>query len=113
MSRAAMLRAYRAFDEAGLRPCLDFPLERVLADCPACQSGDYLYRPLVLAFYGGTRMLCSSGCSDAAVRKALAEGPAIDWEALAHELLDIAQGLREALQVAQAKHSPQPLRLAA
>ena len=108
----ALQRAAAAAEAAGLRPILDPVMQTVLTECPACYAGasdpDGLWRPLLIACHGKpVRMICRAGCSTTTVERALREPPAdwrataLQWEAIAHELLSIAQGLVIALDTAQ------------
>jgi len=97
-------RAHAAAEAAGLRPITDPVLQTVLTDCPSCDAGGSdpyaLWRPLVIACHKPpVRLICRAGCSTTAVERALREPPAdwrataVQWEAIARELLAIAHGL--------------------
>lgn len=89
-----MRRSYDALDAAGLAPLMDYELEIVRAECPACQAGaadpQGIYRPLSVACHGRDPITwCSAGCSDLSVAEALRTEP-IDWRTIALEAQDIA-----------------------
>ena len=77
-----------ALDGAGLAPCIDWTMERVLAECPVCFAGVWDlspigFRPLSVACHGGppVRLQCHTGCEPTAIAAAV-DRP-VDWQRLA------------------------------